>query len=472
VPDDARLTDVLEQLAAAGQAAARTRPPSALRRRAARRTARNGSFVAAVAVLAVVAGFSVANGSFGTASRNHQGPSRPTATATAGPVPTQLATVPSTGLNRRHSDPSMLVTEEQVSSSLGSSGPWTAAPASDGSKPLTPCQATAGDDTRAADRRTAMSEVVTGGRSGGDTLSQLLEEYPNAASARRAYASAVAWFASCHGLGVDQTEGPRSPARLTAAHNAIRGVDDMRMIVRMRAKVGAQSWKNTVATVVRAGNLVTVLAWDVTVDDNPGADDGGFVALSWQLASQLAETKVGPVLNEAMLPRDDPAVGAVLGGHPLPEGHSPAGEREIVLRMDPMCHRGPAEPEGGTSESGGPQLTGPTGVVLVQNVALYPSVGSARAAADAAIADGSYCPPAEVVPGSRRDIAVDAGPHSAAWTSTRTDTPHDTRLAAVVSYGPLVTYLLVHGGEAAIPTDQFRALAEAAAARLASAAPQ
>jgi hypothetical protein len=470
VPDDSpRLTDVLERLASAAQADARTRPPSVLRRRAARRTARNGSIVAAVAVLAVVAGFSVASGSFRTASTDQQ-PSRPTATAATGPVPTQLATLPSTGVNSRHIDPSMLVTEAQVSMNLGSSWPWTAAPASDGSKPLTPCQATAGDDPSAADRRTAMSEVVTGGWSGDDTFSQLLEEYPDAASARRAYASAVDWFASCNGLGVDQTDDPHSLARLAAAHMAIKGVDDMRIIVRMRAKVGAESWTNTVAAVVRAGNLVTVLAWDVTIDDNPGVYDGGFVALSWQLAHQLADTKDGSLLDGALLAADDPAVSTALGGLASGDHHTTHGERDGILRMDPLCNGGLTPPPPGTAGAGGAQMIGPTGVIVLEDVAQYPFVESARAAADAAIADASACPPAKILPGSRRDLAVDVGPHGGAWIGTRTDSPDQTRLTAVVTSGPLVAYLLVDSGDAAIPDDQARAVVEAAAARLASAA--
>jgi hypothetical protein len=468
--DDARLTQVLDRVAATGQTSARLVPPSSLRRRAGRRTAHRRELVIGAVVVAVVAGVTVAGGPTSTTNTDR----RPQPAAPTDPVPTQLATAPTvSGRGARHLAPWMLVTAAQVTSTLGFTWDPTSGPDPDGRKPLTPCQA--GADPSAADRRTARSVTVTGGWSGDDTLSQLLEEYPDDDTARAAYARAVDWFATCGGLGVDQTDGRRSLARQAADRPAVAGVDDMRMIVRMREKVASESWTNTVATVVRAGNLVTVLAWDVTIDDNPGAYDGGFVDLSRQVAERLASNgasrELSAVPDNALLPADDPAVVAALGGDVPADQRNILGGRDGVLAMDPLCNAGLSPVAPGTMAVRSPQFVGPdTSAIVIEDVVLHESVQSAVAAADAAVARIGRCPAAKLLPGTRRQLTADTGAHGSAWSGTRSLGPDERRVTAVVTSGPLVAYLVVDSRNRVVSDAEAAAVVEAARARLVAAA--
>jgi hypothetical protein len=467
--DDARLTQVLDRVAATGQTSARLVPPSSLRRRAGRRTAHRRELVIGAVVVAVIAGVSVAGGPTGTTNTDP----RPQPAAPTDPVPTELATDPPvTDRGVRHLAPSMLVTAEQVTSTLGFTWDPTSGPDPDGRKSLTPCQA--GADPSAADRRTAQSVTVTGGWSGDDTVSQLLEEYPDDETARAAYARAVDWFATCGGLGVDQTDGRRSLARRAAERPAVAGVDNMRMLVRMREKVASESWTNTVATVVRAGNLVTVLAWDVTIDDNPGAYDSGFVDLSRQVAERLAGNgaprELSAVPDDALLPADDPAVVAALGGEVPADQQSVLGGRDGVPNMDPLCNGGLSPVAPGTLAVRSPQIAGrDTSAIVIEDVVLHESAQSAVAAADAAVARVGECPAAKLLPGTRRQLPADTGVHGGAWSGTRSLGPDERRVTAVITSGRFVAYLLIDSLNRVVSDAEAAAVVETARARLVAA---
>ncbi|HEX7188097.1 MAG TPA: hypothetical protein VF423_07715 [Actinomycetes bacterium] len=451
-----RLGDVLDRVAESAQAAARPQAASALRREADRRTGRRRSVVAVFTVVAVVAGFAVFNGGLGTSSRSESPADRQG--DRSGPAPTQLATAPKDPALDRTASAALLVSGAQVAETLGTMWNWTASPIGTGSAKITPCQSEKHAD---AEHRAARSVVVTGGWSGDDTLSQLVEESSDETAARAAYDRAVSWFRDCDGVGVDQSDVPDSLTRRAAEIRPVDGVDDMRVIVRMREHLGPNTWTNTVAAVVRVDNLVTVLAWDTTMDDNPGAYDDGFVELVRQVATTMTGETAPSVPDTALLADDDEPVRSALGsvtttfraatGHP---------------NVAPLCNVGWSGPTAGTVAARTIMLDGEgASANVTETVVLYESAATATAAADAAVASVDSCPAGKEIGGSSAALEV-TGPGTVWALAARPDDGPSPRHVAVVRSGRHVAYLRIDSLNTAVGDDAAARIVQSAAARL------
>lgn len=467
---DRGLTTVLERLSERGQAAARPQPAAFVRATADRQTRRHRVLLAAALVLVVAGGSALmTSGGQPTRSENVRTPAAPS----HGPAPTQLATAPSDGSSEpRTITDDMVVTAGEVASTLGTMWDWKLTESGDGSSALTPCQSSPSADP---DRQAARTAVVTGGWSGDDTLSQLVEQSRDAEASRAAYQAAVQWFTDCGGTGVDQSNARHSLARRAALRPAIDGVDDMRIIVRRRdALSDGIGFTNTVAAVIRADNLVTVLAWDVTIDDDPGVYDDGFIELARLVGRRLvgAEVRVGPVPehvpqsipDSALLSPDDPTIRDAFGDT---QGSVVANAQ--VPRLDPLCRRGYAPPAAGTVAVRTPQIVGDgTTAILLEFVTRYDSERSAEAAVSTAANAVGRCPTADKIDGSRRNIDVRAPEVDTvlAWGGTFQEAGPTNRHRAVVRDGDLVAYLLIDSANRNVTDSQAQAIVETAAQRL------
>lgn len=278
MPDlDTRLTRALNTVADDGRARSRPVAGSFIRGTATSRSRRRLVVVSTTAAIALVAaGTTVLTGE----------PFSGGDVRTSGP-----ATTGDAGRG------SALVTQQEVSDSLGSRWDWKAAPVDQAPGRITPCQAAASADPA---RISAEARVVTGGWSGDDTLSELVEVSATPDAAHAAFERAVAWFTECGGKGVDQSAEKGSLTTHYAAAGQVVA-DEARVVVRMREHLGPDTWTNTVAAVIRVGERVAIIAWDNTIDDNPGAYDNGFVQLVHVASARLNGQSVVTVPETAML---------------------------------------------------------------------------------------------------------------------------------------------------------------------------
>lgn len=197
----------------------------------------------------------------------------------------------------------MVVQVEDVAAALGTE--WTNMPPNIDA--LTPCS-----DSELDYRESAVVRAE-GGWSGTDSMTQLVTKHESRKEALASYEEAVTWFTDCGGMGADQSETQDSLAQRSAEQPKPPGIDESRVVVRMREQIGSQLWTNTVAAVLRSGDVVAVLAWDVTIDDNPGVYDDRFLGLVRVLASQLTMAATPATADQALLQADHAAVQAVLG---------------------------------------------------------------------------------------------------------------------------------------------------------------
>lgn len=291
---DPTLTRALRDIAEAGNAAARPVPAGHIRERARRDQYRRGVALGAVAVVSVVA-------MVATTWTLGQGPR----TGTPADGKPSLTVAPA------DFGPSLLLSRDDVASALGTTWDWSAGPVEEPGGALTPCQADAAADPQ---RTAALSRVVTGGWSGDDTLTEWVERSSDEATAQTAFDRAVGWFTDCGGQGMDESVFGGSLANRFEALPALPGVDQQRVVVRMREPVeGGGSWTNTVAGVVRVGDLLAVVAWDVTVDEDPGRYDDGFLDLMRVAAGRLTGVPAVVVSPDAMVQPSDDAVVAMVG---------------------------------------------------------------------------------------------------------------------------------------------------------------
>jgi hypothetical protein len=452
------LTAVLERLAESGRTSARTTAPQLVRRAAERRTARRRFVSAGLLIVALLGGV----GLLTDAGDGVTPAPVPPATSRPSPVPTQLATATADGSStvRRLLSDDLLVTEEQVAATLGSE--WMQTASGRGTTTLSPCQTEPRADPH---REVARSVVFIGGWSGENYFSQLVEQSADEDAARKGYLRAVEWFADCGSTGVDQSDAAGSLTRRVAAQPAVVGVDDMRVVVRMREKIGSSLWTNTVAAVIRAGNLVTVLMWDVTIDDNPGAYDDGFVRLTGQMAHRIAGSEAPQVPDSVLVSGSDSAVRQVLG-----ESRTTYTSANGVLDLDPQCNRrnGPAAPETVATSRTSQTVGAGTSAILVEVVALHASEEAARAAADAGAAMVGVCPDDEQLPGSTKALPVSFdGVEGRAWSSiAEGDGPPEIHHSAVLRSGPLVAYLVLDSLNTEIRDEQAQRIFGIAAQRL------
>ncbi len=452
---DAGLTALLERVAESGAAAARPAPAAHLRHTAEVRTYRRRLVTAAALVLAVVAGASVLHGP--DASRTAP-PAGGSATPRP-PAPTQLA-VSDGAYQQRSLDGSELV-DPRAAAVLGPG--WSSAGGGADRATLTPCQP-AGDSPGG-------NETIVLTRGTAEQLAHRITAYESEDVARTAYAQAAAWFADCSG-GDDQSGAKNSVVRRAAALPPVAGVDDLRILVVRRASTGPDGWTGTVAAVTRVDNLVSVLAWDLTTDDDPPALDDGFVTLTRQAATRLTggNAASATVPDAALLTPDDPAVRAALGV--TPRGTVPALAK--VPRLDPLCEVPYDAAAPGTVDTRSPQITGtPPGIVL-EFVSRYNSVPTAEAAVASAVTRAESCPADQTAPGQRRDLRLPASglDDARAWSADldpSVGVGTSSRQTAVLRRGDLVAYLRIDGFDAGISDEAASAVFAAAAARLASA---
>jgi hypothetical protein len=297
VPDNDTLTRALGDIAETGRRASLPAPASEIRSLAGRRRRRHVATIGALTVAALVVTASSGVLDSGP-DRNTEADGGPTATATT----SGAKDLPAAAFG-----PATLLSEDDVASSLGSMGSWTAGDIEEPDGPGTPCQA---DDAADPDRSAALSRVVTGGWSGDDTLTELVEE---TSDGKAAFQRAVGWFTACGGEGVDQSDTKGSLTKRFGAMEPLPGADEQAVVVRRRAHLGGETWTNTVAGIIRVDNLLAVIAWDVTIDDDPGAYDDGFLDLMRVAVGRLTDHPAPRVDPEALVHADDPTAVAVAG---------------------------------------------------------------------------------------------------------------------------------------------------------------
>lgn len=411
---DTRLTRALETVAEAGRTHSHAVPAAVIRGTATRRSRRRYAAVGATTAVALVAG--------GIGFLEGNPFSSDDTTRTTGPA---TAKQPAASV--------ALVTKEEVAGSLGTAWKWTAGPVDRSPGEVTPCQAAPAADPA---RISAQARVVTGGWSGDDTLSELIERSASAGAATAAYDRAVSWFTDCGGQGVDQSAAKNSLTKRTAARGEIPGVDQMRVVVRMRAQLGTDKWSNTVAAVLRVGNQVAVIAWDTTIDDNPGAYDGGFVQLVQVAAARLTHSASPIVLDGALLSGTDVAVTSLISSphvalfvdtlktpqtNVLCAGYGPAAKGVIASRQ---------------VQIGGSGSYAPADVD--QSVRAHTSAATASAAVRLARQSSQQCKPTQA--GSVANFAYAGGDES--WALHFNGLlMGDTAYTAVIRVGTAVSYV-------------------------------
>ena len=453
---DGGLTALLETVAESGAAAARPAPPAQLRHTADVRTSRRRLVTAAVMVLAVVAGGAALAGGPGTTD---SGPPPANGSATLAPAPTQLAT-PDETYRHRPLQQEMLITPQDARA-VG--GDWSYAPDRvRGRDLLTPCQ-------------TAPLDIPPGGGSTattlsigpvGMTLAQLVADLPDEDAATETYSDVVGWFTDCDGA-LDESDAKGSVVRRAAAAPPVPGIDDLRILVIRRHSTGPDDWAGTVVAVMRIDNLVSLLAWDTSTDDDPPALDDGFGALTRIAATRLAglEARHVAVPDAALLTADDPAVAAAIG----PQLMSSVASDSRIPWMNPLCNHRNRGPAPGTLSARSVQLAGTdaTGIAL-EYVTLYESVAAARAAAEAAVGTATQCAESALYDGTSNQLPAPAPPGTsvAAWGATYEDYGTFTRYRGVIRKGDVVAYLLVDGLNRQVTSDQAIAILETAAQRL------
>jgi hypothetical protein len=437
VPDvDTQLTRALETVAEEGRTRSRAVPGSVIRRTATRRARRRHAAVGATTVVALVAG------GVGVRMGNPFGGDDNSTTQVSVPATTNPTT-----------DGSPLVTEKEVAQSLGTSWDWTGSPVDQSPAKVTPCQAAPAADP---DRISAYARVVTGGWSGDDTLTEVVEQSKSSAAAEAAFGRAVAWFTDCGGQGVDQSGAKNSLAKRVAARGAIADVNQLQVVVRMREHLGTDKWTNTVAAVIRVGDQLAVVAWDNTIDDNPGAYDDGFVQLVQVAAARLTHSAAPVVPDDAMLSTTDPSLVSLLQKPDVRlftdtfktpmtnllcnEGRDPAAKGVIASRQAQIG-----------AASGSPQPAG-----LTQSVRAHTSAAAARAAVQLARQIGESCKPK--TDGSVRDLPYAGGDESWARRFDGAGFSGGPSYTAVIRVGAGVSYMWILSLDTPVTDTQARAI--------------
>jgi hypothetical protein len=434
VPDvDTQLTRALETVAEEGRAGSRSAAASSIRSIAKTRSRRRRALISLTTAAAIVAGIGIVT----------QGP--------FGGDDTVRVSVPAT--NNPATDGSPLLTAHEVGESLGTMWPWQAGPVDPAPGKVTPCQgnAAAADPARTA----AQARVVTGGWSGDDTVTELVEESASVDAAKAAFDRAVAWFTECGGQGVDQSDVQGSLAKRFEAAVPI-AADQSRVVVRMREHLGGESWSNTVAGVIRVGLQVAVVAWDNTIDDNPGAYDDGFVQLVKVAAARLRGESLPAVPDAALLQPDDAAV------HVLTHGDNAATNIADTAPLASMFCNGkldkhPSKLVAGRSMAtfGKDQSAG-----IVETVLLFDTESAAEAAVQNYRDQPTSCAGTE---SSTLDVGGD-------WPGGATEARqpglggHD--YSGAVQSGRAVAYVGIEQLQKPLNDDQARAVFEKAAQRL------
>jgi hypothetical protein len=436
---DTRLTRALEVIAEEGRTHSHGVPASVIRSTATRRQRRRYAAVGATTAVALIAGFGVLAGNpFGGDDT----------TRITGP-----ATVTKPTEDTKPTAVSPLLTEQEVASSLGTTWKWTAGAVDTAPAKVTPCQAAPAADPA---RTSAQSRVVTGGWSGDDTLTELVEQSSSASAATGAYDRAVAWFTYCGGLGVDQSGAKNSLTKRTAARGAIAGVDQLRVVVRMREHLGTDKWTNTVAAVLRVGDRVAVIAWDTTMDDNPGAYDDGFVQLVQVAAARLTHSAAAVVPDDAMLSATDPSLVSLLKNPEVRlfidtvktpmtnllcnEGRDPAAKGVIASRQAQIgAASGSAQPAG-----------------LTQSVRAHTSAAAASAAVQLARQIGQSCKPK--IDGSVTDLPFAGGDESWARRFDGAGFSGGPSYTAVIRVGAGVSYMWILSLDTPVTDAEARAV--------------
>jgi hypothetical protein len=440
---DTGITALLERVAAAGEAAARPAPPARVRALAGHRTQqRRIALVAAAAAVALLVGVAglVVEGS-----------------------DQSVRSDPADGQTAKDTVSADMLIDPSTAELL--KGSWTPSATGDLATRLTPCQLDAGAVDGAQVTRYA---TLTGGQSGQESVAQMIQQAPHIQSARAGYQRAVGWFTDCaRGPGAtDQSQAPDSLARRVAAAAPVPGIDDLRVFVVRRTGVSPGPWADTVAAVVRSGRLVSVLTWDLSIDDDPPALDDGFVDLERTLAAHLVRTAVERIPDSALLTHSVPEVQSVLNSTV-----TTYMDMQKVFSLDGLCRSWFEPPTPGTvATSRTVSVVRPSddGSILQEVAALHNSIPSAISALASAASAEHGCA-GDRLEGNRHRVAVSVpGMEVLAWSatsSTAAGTTERRRLTAVFRHVRVVGYLVIDTQSPLSDKDAAQ-IVQAAAARL------